>query len=101
MDSMKENVLEWIKGNHTITATLCSQTKLNTRVRKLSEKYPEQYKIIKENEDGSIIAKIPKKCITIREPSTRSMSEEQRAASAERLKRYREQRKQIEDCETE
>lgn len=53
-----ENVLEWLDGNDTISATL-HQKKFVNRIKKLSEIHKDEVKIIAENDDGSIFVHLP------------------------------------------
>lgn len=69
-----------------------SEFKWISKIEKLAEQYPQEV-IIKDIyfEDGkecSIMAEIPKRYFKISHP--RTVSEEQRQAAAERLRRYRE-----------
>lgn len=84
-DSMNENVIEFLRGQQTATATFCSQSKLGNKVRRLAEEYPEEVQITAENPDGSIVAHLPTKWIKITAP--RKMTEEQKAELSERGKR--------------
>lgn len=86
MDSMNENVIEWLRGQKTATVTLANNTKLNSKVKKLSKEKPEDCQIVAENKDGSIVAHVPLKWIKISPP--RQISEEQRQALAERAKQF-------------
>lgn len=83
---MNENVIEWLTNDSEVTVTL-SQRKYITKVKKLQEKYPDEVRIIVENKDGSVVAKLPIKYIKISAP--RKVSEEQRDQARERLKAYR------------
>ena len=78
---MRENCIEWLNGQDRVTVTL-SQGRLINKVKKLAEKYKE-VEILKENEDGTIVAKLPLKVIKISAP--RQMTEEQREQAKERL----------------
>lgn len=78
---MKENNIEWLNGQQTVTVTL-SQGRFINKVKKLALSYPE-IEIIAENEDGSICAHLPLKFIKISAP--RQMTEEQKEQARERL----------------
>ena len=78
---MRENCIEWLNGQDRVTVTL-SQGRLINKVKKLAEKYKE-VEILKENEDGTLLAKLPLKFIKISAP--RQMTEEQREQAKERL----------------
>lgn len=53
-----ENVIEWVKDGKTATLNL-TQGRTITRVMRLAKNRPEECKIIAENKDGSICAKVP------------------------------------------
>lgn len=94
-DELYENAIEWYTGAKT--ATICvTMKKYITRIKALAKANPE-IKIIAEPEenDGCLVAHIPIKCISIISPKRqkRELSEEQRAALAERLKKAREAKK--------
>lgn len=57
MSDFKENCLEWLTGQDTITATLTQKRFIN-RVRRLSEQ-DGSVQIVAENKDGSIVAHLP------------------------------------------
>ena len=86
MDSMNENVIEFLRGQKTATVTFCSQNKLNTRVRKLAELKPEECQIVAENSDGSIVAHVPTKWIKIN--PTKELSEEAKQKLRERAAQF-------------
>lgn len=83
-----ECVIEWLKGNKTATVTFPSRTKLNTKVKKLAEQFPDEVQICHENKDGSIVAHIPVRYINISRRK-RELTEEQRKEIGERLSRFR------------
>ena len=56
--------------------------KLNEKLKRLSEKYPEQVILEKSDSSGGMTYTVPKKCVLIREP----YSEERRKAASERAK---------------
>ena len=84
IDVNHENLLEWITGDKTIACTL-SQRKHVNLFRKLSEKYPEDYRLIAEHEDGSIYGEVSINCISFRSPSR--LTDEQRVERAEQAKK--------------
>ena len=63
-DTVQENVLEFYKGSKVATVTLCAKRYIN-RVKKLAQKFPDEFEIVAENEDGSIVAHIPVRAIKI------------------------------------
>ena len=82
MEPMKENELQWSKGDRFVIANLCSNTRINKRVKKLAKQFPKEFKIIQEDADGGITARIPTKLITIKRPVTGKTTQEQRAEPA-------------------
>lgn len=85
---MNENVIEWLKGQQTVAITLTSGSKFANKIVKLSEIHNEID--VRVNQDGSIFAHVPLKWIKISPP--RKVSDEQRKAAGERLKRLRNQK---------
>lgn len=77
----KENCIEWITGQRTITVTL-SHLKYVNKVKSLAATHKE-VKILAENDDGTILAKLPIKYLKISAP--RQVSEEQREQMRERF----------------
>ena len=61
------------------------------RIRKLAAENPDEVTIEKEDEIG-IFARVPARWIQIRKPKQMNLSDEQRAAAAERLKAARSRR---------
>ena len=61
-DRCVENVIEWATGDDEAYCTF-SQKRFVNRIRKLSEKHAEHIKILAENEDGSVLARIPHRAI--------------------------------------
>ena len=59
-----ENVIEWINGDKEVTMTF-SQKKYIRKIKELAERYPDEVKIIDENSDGSIFARMPLSAIHI------------------------------------
>lgn len=81
-----ENGIEFIKDSKT-AVTQFSQGRFKTHIRKLAEKYPEDFEILAENKDGTLLAHIPVEWVKIIPP--RQLSEEQRKEIAERFSRTR------------
>lgn len=89
MADLKETVVGYIDSEKT--ASLCSgERKWINRILKLKEEHPDEIDIKEypENNQGIILAHFPKKWLKINPP--RQMSDEQKAAMAERLKTARE-----------
>jgi hypothetical protein len=87
MAELKENVIEWITGEDTISVTL-SQTKHINKVERLAKKYPDLVQILKRNSDGSIFAHLPLKSLKLN-IITNTLTEEQRKVRAERMRESR------------
>lgn len=85
--TVQDNIIEFLKNDKTAVVTF-SQGKYITKIKKLAEKYPDECKIVAENNDGSILAHIPVNWVKISRIK-REISEEQRLQSAERLRNYR------------
>ena len=85
MENM-ENMIEFISGTRTATVTFTNQKHIN-RIKKIYEERKDDFKYFKENEDGSICAKLPLKWIKINAGSKtgRVMTEEQKEAARIRL----------------
>lgn len=77
MDSVTENVIEWIRGQQIAILTL-ARGSLVTRVKKLAEQRSEECQIIAQNEDGSILAHVPVKWLRIKPTLTLSEEEKER-----------------------
>lgn len=84
---MDEFVIEWQRGQPTATITAPNGSALKSRVAKLNAEYPEDYKIVIENNDGSILAHVPVKYIKLQAP--RLVNEK----TLERLREYRERKR--------
>lgn len=82
-----ENVIEFLNNEKTVTVSFCSRKWIN-KTKRLHEKNPNEVKIIAENKDGSICATLPVKYLKISPP--RKISEEQKQAAGERLRKFRE-----------
>ena len=78
-----ENCIEWITGQHTITCTI-SQGRFIKKIKNLAEKYPNKVRILKENSDGTILAKLPLKSLKL-SIIERDLSDEQREEMAKKF----------------
>ena len=85
-----ENCIEFLNNQYRITVSFCMSKWIN-KVKKLKEEHPDDVKILAENEDGSICARLPIKYLKISAP--RKVSDEQRQAASERFKKLREENK--------
>ena len=85
---MAENITEfdicWSRGDEFAGVTCPNATAMKGRVMKLATEHPDEVKIITMNNDGSIFAHVPIRCVAIRWP--RQVSVEQAEAAAQRFK---------------
>lgn len=88
LDTMNENVIEFLKGQRTCTVTFSNQKHIN-KIKKLYETDKDDFSYYKENADGSICARIPLKWIKISNPKRqgREYTEEEKEALRERMKK--------------
>lgn len=91
MAEARENAIEWLNGQDTITVTLNQNRHIN-RVKQLAKKFPDRVKIVAENEDGSLCARLPLQALKLNLSEPRELSEEQKKENAERLAKGREKR---------
>lgn len=82
-----ENVIEWVKDGKMATLSL-TQGRTISRVMKLAKSRPEECKIVAQNTDGSICARVPVGWIKI--SPIREVSEVQKEAARARMKEMRE-----------
>ena len=80
-----ENCIEWLTGQHTITCTI-SQGKYISKIKRLAEKYPKKVNILAENEDGTILAKLPLKALKLN-IIEKELTDEQREEMSKRFKK--------------
>lgn len=85
-----ENMIEFLSGTRSATVTFTNQKHIN-RIKKLYEERGSEFKYFKENNDGSVCAKIPLKWIRVNPGSKpgsgkkREMTEEQKELLRQRL----------------
>ena len=91
MSDIKETVIEHIYGD-TWCGISTSEWTWRNKILKLNHQFPDSVQIVADNEDGSLYAKIPFKWVKISKPRQFQMTDEQKAASVERLKKAREMR---------
>ncbi len=93
MADFKETCVEYLDVDPH--ATFCSaERKWINKILKLKETYPDEVDIREypENNDGNILAHIPKSWLKISPPRQVNYTEEQRVAAAERLASARSKR---------
>ena len=90
MADFEENAIEWLTGQKRATVT-ATQKRLANRLQKFAKDFPDAVDII-VNKDGSVCAHVPVNWVKISPQKSRSMTEEQREAAAERLRLAREKK---------
>lgn len=85
---MRENCIEWIEGDKTMTVTTYRKG-LIRKIKAISEEKPEEVEIIKENKDGSICVHAPLSYLQISPKRTHNISEERRQELRERFEKIR------------
>ena len=63
----EENTIEFTRDSKTATVTF-SQGRYISRIKKLAESHPESCRILIENKDGSILARVPVSWVKISRP---------------------------------
>lgn len=86
MSDNNENMIEFLRNQQTATVCFC-QPSYVSRMKELAERFPDKCQITAENNDGSIVAHIPRSWVKINPP--RRMTEEQRQELTDRLGRVR------------
>lgn len=93
MTDDRETCVERIQ-NDKYTNIYTSERKFINELNALKEQYPDDVIIEHVNRDGSICAKVPYNWFRFVKPVTkRNMTEEQRKAASERMKKARENKK--------
>lgn len=90
MADFKETCVEYLDVDKH--ATFCSsERKWINKIIKLQQEHPDEVEILymPEKNEGVILAHIPKRWLKISPPAKRVMTDEQRAAAAERMKALR------------
>lgn len=91
MAEVKENGIEWLTGQDTISVTL-SQKKYVNKVKALAKKYPDSVQILYENKDGSIFAHLPLKALKLNIIPPKELSEDEKEKMIQRLAKVRNNR---------
>lgn len=68
------------------------EKKWKNKLKKLAEQNPDEVKCVVENDDGGVYYHVPDSYVALRKPRHVELTEEQRAASAERLRAAREKK---------
>ena len=85
MGDLKETTWEHIYGDKSATMYTSERSRIN-ELMKLKEEYPNLVEITAVNKDGSIVVHIPAEWMKLRPRKKCNLSDEQRAAVAERLR---------------
>ena len=93
LQSFERETSIWFSDDDSIAMIYtCNKSWIN-KLDKLVAKFPKEYKLIKEIViDGDVVGKeysTSKKLVSVRTPSNRKMTEEQKKAVGERLRKYR------------
>ena len=87
LNTSHENVIEFIENSKEMTVTL-SQARFISKVKKLAKQFPDEVKIIVENEDGTIVAHMPVSALHLN-IIKREMTDEEKEAAKKRLEKAR------------
>ena len=93
MEPMRDTVIGWGNGEKYANIDAPSGSRWKGKIKRLRENHPESVPFYLENKDGSITAKFSANLLSLRNPSERIMSDEQKAAASERIKAYLERKK--------
>ena len=88
---MNEFSIEWTKDRNYAGVTVPSGTALKSKLMRYAQERPEEVKLKSENKDGSAFFHIPISYVKVSPP--RKVSEEQREAAGERLRKMWEEKK--------
>ena len=90
---IKEMNVNWLDIDDMVSVT-AYQKKMINQLMKLAEVHPDEVRVVAVNKDGTTVVHLPKKYVHVSfgERAKREMSEEQRVAAAERLKKAREKK---------
>ena len=101
MSKFKAGEIYEVGINYTNVDDMVSVTTYEGRqinqIKTLAEKHPDEIKIIPTGLTGVVLAHLPKKYLHVSfyESSKKEMTEDQRAAAAERLKKAREKKAEL------
>lgn len=90
---LKETAINYFA--HEKTATFYTQEKKwITKIKWLAETHPDEVTIVYETDEGSLMADIPKSWFKLSPPRKRTLTEEQRNAAAERMRKLAQKKKE-------
>ena len=85
---MSETVFEHIRGNDTFTVTAAEPWSVGM-LRRLQAKHPDEVKVVCTNQDGSLLAHLPFEWMRIVPKRVTNLTDEQKQARAEQLRKAR------------
>lgn len=86
MKDIKETSIDRIQGE-TSCSVFTSELKFINQIKKWAQKHPSKVQIVKENNDGSILAHVPNEWFNFVGPKKQyNLSQEQREARAARMR---------------
>lgn len=86
-----DNSLEWYIGDKRASVT-ASEQRLKNKIMKLAKEYPDDVRIICQNEDGSIFASMPRSWIKVGKPRKGGFGNPN---GGEALRKWREEKKKM------
>lgn len=92
---MNEFAIEWTKDRDYAGVTVPSGTALKSKLMRYAESKPDEVKVMAVNKDGSAFFHIPINYIKVSPP--RKVSEAQREAAGERLRKMWEEKIEMEE----
>ena len=91
---MNEFAIEWTKDRDYAGVTVPSGTALKSKLMRYAQERPDEVKLMAENKDGSAFFHIPISYVKVSPP--RKVSEAQREAAGERLRKMWEEKREME-----
>lgn len=87
-----------IVNTDDLASVTAFQPKLINQLKKLVEEYPDEVRMVANNKNGTCVFYLPKSfChVSFSKRTRKEMTDEQKAAAAERMKKYHESKK-VED----
>ena len=94
----RETVISWDDSTKIATLSTYNKSMIN-KLDKLCQQHPNEYKMFNEIIlDGEVVGKeyrFAKKLVSVRAPSTRKMTEEQKVEAGNRLRKARKNKQEI------
>ena len=87
---IKETCINYVDCDDMVSVSTYQKKYIN-KLKALVEDHPDEVKVVAENDDGTVCVHLPLKYVHISfgEHKRREMSEDQKVAAAERLKKFR------------